>query len=239
MASNRFDLGDADVHVWQASLDISAARLDRFRRLLSPEELGRAERFRISLVRDRFVAARAMLRVLLGNYVDKAPERLEFCYGDHGKPGLSENQVSFNISHCGELCLFAFALQRQVGVDIEHLGRKASIDRIARRFFAFEEIASVIEAPDHGKVRVFFEIWTRKEAYLKSRGVGISVPLDSFALTSGPEAMIIRDDSDTDAGSKWLLRTVDAGSEFAAAICGQGLHWTLKDRIWTPSEELL
>src|SRR5208282_2181592 len=119
------------------------------------------------------------LRVLLGHYLGVAPGGIEFSYGPKGKPRLAAPvDVRFNISHSGGLALFAFTLDCEIGVDVEHIRPLRDMQEIASRFFCAEEATELMSLPAHGREQAFYLCWTRKEAYLKAVGEGLSEPID-------------------------------------------------------------
>jgi 4'-phosphopantetheinyl transferase len=179
-------IGD-EIHVWQAALDRGEEILGQLEVTLSPEEKARADRFHFANDRNRFVVARGLLRELLGRYLHQAPAGLEFSYGQHGKPSLSgENALSglsFNLSHSSGLVVYAFAKKRNLGIDVEQVQRENAGEDIAKRYFSAREVNDLRTLPQEARVEGFFHCWTRKEAYLKATGMGLQIPLDSFAVS--------------------------------------------------------
>jgi 4'-phosphopantetheinyl transferase len=176
-----------EIHVWNAALDRGGDSLGQMEASLSPDERARADRFHFTNDKNRFVAARGLLRKLLGAYLRKSPAELEFSYGQHGKPALSgENSASglcFNLSHSSGLAVYAIARQRNLGVDVEHIRPDFAGENIAKRYFSEREARGLQELPPEERVKGFFHCWTRKEAYLKATGMGLQIPLDSFSVS--------------------------------------------------------
>jgi 4'-phosphopantetheinyl transferase len=228
-------LGTDDVHLWRASLNCEAPVLSRLETALSPDEMARANRFVISTDRNHFVAARGILRELLGAYLLLPPAELKFRYGNHGKPALeakaSDSDLQFNLSHSGGVAIYAFSLGRRLGVDVEHIRPQLAGEDIARRYFAAREVAELLALPTHLRTEGFFLCWTRKEAYVKAHGAGLSLPLDSFtvSLTPGRTAELHAEDSD-----QWALRSVEPASEFVAAMVAEGHNWQFSRWSWNP-----
>jgi 4'-phosphopantetheinyl transferase len=147
-----------------ARLDVDPAALPPLAMLLSADEVARAERFRLERDRRRFVVARATLRRLLGERLSRDPQGLRFVYGPHGKPALEAAELRFNLSHSGELALYAFSAGRDVGIDVEAVRAVPEAERIAREWF-----------PEADYRRFgFLGCWTRKEALAKALGRGIA-----------------------------------------------------------------
>jgi 4'-phosphopantetheinyl transferase len=180
-----------EIHVWDAALDREEKVLRRFEATLSLEEKARADRFHFANDRNRFVVARGLLRELLGRYLHKAPDGLEFSYGEHGKPSLAGANVSsglcFNLSHSAGLAVYAIARERNLGIDVEHAQPDSAGDEIAKRYFSGREVSDLRSLPLEARVEGFFHCWTRKEAYLKATGMGLQIPLDSFSVSLLPE----------------------------------------------------
>jgi 4'-phosphopantetheinyl transferase len=175
------------VDVWFGSLEASEAELARLGRILSEDELERARRFRFSRDRDRYVAGRGLLRVLLGGYTGSPPEALEFAYSAYGKPRLAAvERLSFNVSHSADQIVVAVAPGVPIGVDIEVPDSKPSDELVARRFFSAAEVRDLLALPTDVRPRAFLACWTRKEAYIKARGEGLSLPLQEFDVTLAP-----------------------------------------------------
>lgn len=213
-----------EIHVWRASLEIAAEEVLILGNTLTAEETGRAGRFRFEKDRSRFVAARGILRNLLGRYLNIRPGDVRFVYGQYGKPELSREKgtarICFNVSHSHGLALFAFALNREIGVDIECIQPGPQGDNIAGRFFAPAEIEALGALPPPIRQEAFFTCWTRKEAFLKANGMGISFGLDRVEVSVTPRgpAVLIRIDNSPDEAAQWSLFDLPAGKEYAAAL---------------------
>jgi 4'-phosphopantetheinyl transferase len=247
----RLKLGNDEVHVWRAMLSVGQSVLQSLHSTLSPDERTKVERFYFPKDRDRSIAARAVLRLILSRYLEVEPAQLRFCYNRFGKPALighsGADTLHFNMSHSGELALYAIARGREIGVDVEHVREDFASEQIAERFFSPSEVAMLHALPFNMRTRGFFNCWTRKEAYIKARGEGLSLPLDRFdvSLTPGEPAALLRvseskpevDDEIAGDGkleaSRWSLRELSPGPCYAAAIAVQGYGWQLKCWQWT------
>ncbi len=179
-------LETGQVHVWKLDLGPEIA-VPAERGVLSADERARAARFRRPVDRARSIAARVALRELLGGYLGRAPAAIRFVAGPHGKPALEAGfgvaAPRFNVAHSGRLVLLAFAAC-DVGVDVEEVRRGVEVEDLARRFFSADEADALAASPSAGRARLFFRIWTRKEAFLKAHGTGLSSPLTEFTTTS-------------------------------------------------------
>jgi Phosphopantetheinyl transferase len=227
-------LKDGDVHVWYADLRALAGRLEAFRALLSPDEAARAARFRTEQLRERCVLRRGLLRTLLGRTTGREPASLAFDYGPQGKPSLPGGPA-FNLADCKDDVLIAIAPARELGVDIERLRSVPDADGIAKRFFAPAEYAAFSAVPETQRDEAFLNGWTRKEAFIKATGAGLSMPLDRFAVELVPShpARVLSVDPALRAGaaadwSMFDLRPVP-GTLAALAIRGGGWRPMLRD----------
>ena len=181
-------LGVDDTHLWRVNLDATAADSGAAVNILSEDERARAARFHFERDRRRFMAGRAALRTVLAAYLDRAPADLVFALGRHGKPALEKLGLEFNLSHRGGCGLIAVARGRQVGVDVERIRNDFACEDIARRFFAPAEVVALATWAPAEYATAFFRCWTRKEAYVKARGDGITLGLDRFEVPIDPAA---------------------------------------------------
>lgn len=163
------------VEVWTVSLELGGSRLENLRPLLSPDEVDRASRYRFPRDRDRFVAARGVLRLLLSSYLGSAPEEIRFSYGRHGKPSLAESpeRLGFNLSHSAGRALYAVAMGRQVGIDLEHRDTERDWESLAPRMLTEAERNHLVKTPDCERIAFLIRLWTRKEAFAKAVGWGL------------------------------------------------------------------
>ena len=220
-------LASDEVHVWQAALVAGGLDAEALARLLSPDEMGRADRFRFAEGHNRFVVARGLLRVLLGRYLGAGPAELRFRYGPHGKPGLDaphEQDLRFNLSHSGNRVLYAFTRGREVGIDVEAIRWERDHGSLAERFFAPAEAAALRALPAPARLAAFYAGWTRKEAYMKARGTGIALGLSRFQVSLAPDepAALLHVEGEPDEPARWSLTPIDAGPGYAAALAVEG-----------------
>lgn len=159
-------------------------------RVLSADERERAARFHFLKDREHFIAARGLLRLLLSRYLDLPPQQLSFSYSPYGKPALAGERdctsLRFNVSHSHGVALYAFTLEREVGVDVEYIRQDVVGESIAEHFFSAQEVTSLRALPAGVQPQAFFNCWTRKEAFIKARGEGLSFPLDQFDVSLVP-----------------------------------------------------
>lgn len=237
-------LSSAEVHVWRVPLDLQDAPVQRLQGTLSADELQRAERFYFQRDRRRFTVARGVLRGILSQYLGLEPQQLRFCYSTYGKPALvsttSTMRPRFNVSHSHELALYAVTYNRDIGVDVEHRRTNFACEEIAERFFSPHERAVLRSLPAQVKYEAFFNCWTRKEAYIKARGEGLSLPLDQFdvSLAPGEPAALLATRWAPHEAARWVLRELMPSPGYAAALAVEGHGWRLACWQW-PQESLL
>lgn len=219
---------DGEVHLWRAALDAAPARGAGLERFLSQDETERAARFHFAPDRGRFVAARALLRTLLGRYLGRAPGEIRFGYGPNGKPFVAGDDAAaglrFNLSHSHGLALCAVTRGREIGVDLEWINATMNVEAIARRFFSAREAAALENLPAGQRQRAFFACWTRKEAYVKARGEGLSVPLGDFSVSLGPSEppALLEVLNDPGESSRWSFLSIDPAPACVAAVAVEG-----------------
>jgi 4'-phosphopantetheinyl transferase len=225
-------LPEAEVHVWLVPVAIPAQSCAVLQSFLDEDECERARRFRTRAARERFVVSRGALRLVLGGLTGSSPERLRFarrcgwCGGtDHGKPHLlGHSGLDFSISHSGGLALIAVGRGRRVGADVEHVRRRTDVLAIARGSLSSRERHTIeSQGSDEARRNAFFRCWTRKEAYLKARGVGLAGGLDT----------------DPEHTGGWQIRSLRAPPGYMAAVAAEG-QFALRQRttLWPPNPKL-
>jgi 4'-phosphopantetheinyl transferase len=228
------ELADNEVHVWRADLTDATQAEKNWRTLLSVDESERSLRFRFAKDRQNFIAVRALLRRLLASYLDRAPEKLVFVYSPAGKPALYESEIRFNLSHSGEVALLAFARNREVGIDLELVRRNVEVESIAHRFFSPHEQQELAAIDGDERFQAFFRGWTRKEAYLKATGAGLTLPLSNFdvSLSAGnPDCLLNPKQGQPQAIPSWRLCDLTTSGGYVAALCARGRDWVLRDQF--------
>jgi 4'-phosphopantetheinyl transferase len=224
-------LADNEVHVWRASLRPPPDVLARLEATLSPDERARAARFRFDQHRTAFVAGRGVQRGILGRYTGLAPNALTYREGSHGKPALDGAAaglgIHFNVSNSGDYALYALTRNREIGVDLELLKPMPDGIDIARRFFSAPENEVFAGLDDEVRDLAFFLCWTRKEAYIKAVGEGLSMPLDCFdvAFTPGEPARILRTRGNPAEAERWTMLSLDPGPGYVGALAVEGDGW--------------
>jgi 4'-phosphopantetheinyl transferase len=218
-----WSLPAGEVHVWTASLERSTERVAQMRGLLASDERHQADRFRFERDRARYTVGRALLRALLSRYVQAPPADLDFEYGEYRKPMLAHGPW-FNVSHSGPTALFAFTSATEIGVDVELDHADFARERIAERFFSPSEVHVLRSLPADAQPRAFLTCWTRKEAFIKARGDGLSLPLDSFDVTLAPNvpAGLLRTAWCKEEPRRWWLQDLsDPDDGYIAALAAR------------------
>ena len=227
-----------EVHVWRARTGWRPADIDALSEILAPDERQKAARFYFPIDRERHVIGRAMVRVLLGHLIGATPDDLRFSYNGFGKPYLADDarepRLEFNVSHSGDLILVGLSFGRAIGVDVEQIRGERDVDGIAGHFFSAREQADLAALDPALRHDAFFSCWSRKEAFIKARGEGLSLPLDQFdvSLVPGEPARLLATRPDPAEAAKWTMRNLDAGPGHKAALVVEGAGWTLKTWEW-------
>lgn len=231
-----------EIHVWRASLDQNLVHLQHLVKNLSEDELDRANRFHFEKDRNRFIIGRGILRNILSSYLDIEPHQLEFCYGSRGKPALKtpdrNDWLHFNLSHSQGLALYAFARDRQIGIDLEHIHPISGIDQIVAQFFSAREHATFLALPPSQQLAAFFHGWTCKEAVLKAIGEGLALPLNQYDVSLLPDraAELLSINGDRAAAKQWLLQSFVPAPSYVAAFAIQKRDWQVKCWHWEALE---
>ncbi|MBI3779500.1 MAG: 4'-phosphopantetheinyl transferase superfamily protein [candidate division NC10 bacterium] len=232
-------LGSDEVHVWRAGLNQKASLVQGLLMILSADEKVRAERFSFQRDREHFIVARGMLRAILGRYLQREPTNIRFCYSPKGKPvlaqGLGGDALRFNLSHSHGLALCAVTNGREIGIDLEQVRPDLKVEEIARRFFSSDEVATLRTLPPQMQSEAFFACWTRKEAYIKAKGEGLSFPLHEFdvSLAPGEPAALLTTREGPQESSRWTLQELMPGPGYAAALAVEGNGWRLARWEWS------
>lgn len=206
------------------NLDGAPEHVDAATKTLAEDERERANRFAFRQDRERFIIARGELRRLVGESLGIPPEDVEFQYNPYGKPGLpagfSDDNLQFNVSHSQDVAVYALTRGRRVGIDIEAVRSMPDADEVAARCFSRGELEAYRSLDKEGRRTAFFNCWTRKEAFVKAVGDGLSYPLSDFdvSLAPGEPAKILRVGELTGGECGWELNNIDGLSGFAGAV---------------------
>lgn len=218
-APGSVELTDGELHVWAVPL---TGDPEPFEPLLSAEERLRWQRFRFADHQRRYRISHGALRQILGGYLQRDPAEVAFRSGPRGKPYLAGGGPHFNLSHSGKLALVGIA-HRELGLDVEKVRHLESLTQIARRHFSTGEFERLAALGEGDRELAFYRCWTRKEAYIKALGEGLTMPLDTFdvSLDERPRFLACHDGREDPA--QWSLLDISPGPGFvgAAALRGQ------------------
>jgi 4'-phosphopantetheinyl transferase len=217
-------LAPAEIHLWRIGLRPSQRDLHQRGALLSEDERARASRFRFDLHRDRFIARRGALRIILARYLRVDPGAIEFSYSPRGKPEVPQPRAAgalrFNLSDSDDLAMLGVTLDDLIGVDVEHTRPLQDMDALARDHFSQRERAEYERLAAPRRASGFYNCWTRKEAWLKARGEGIAADLTGFDVTlipgRPPRLRSVRDDPEE--ASRWRLYGFRPLADYTAAV---------------------
>src|SRR5688572_702194 len=217
-------LENNEVHLWLAAVPDCLPDLETLREVMDAEERERAARFRFERDCGRYIVARGVLRLLLRAYLGTS--QFALTTNKFGKPFLQppHDTLHFNVSHSRDLALFGFTQVSEIGVDVESIRPDFATQEIANRFFAPDEAATLAQLGQGERAGAFFNCWTRKEAYIKARGIGLSLGLSTFAVTlkPGETAALVRVDDNADAPPRWTMLNLDVGADYRAAATWEG-----------------
>lgn len=226
------------VDVWKVRLDEPETAGSQAS-ILSPDEKARVGRFHFEKDRVYFMRCRSSLRRLLAGYLQVPAAEICFKYLSGGKPQIADYQnrraLEFNVSHSGSVALIAVGSEQRIGVDIEKIRLDVDAGALAERFFSVRERAGLRALPDHLRVAGFFACWTRKEAFLKATGDGLSFPLADFSVSTGPDvsAQLEEIRGDAKIGKKWFMADLSVGNGYRAAVASDTSRCVVNTYAWS------
>lgn len=229
------DLPEKAIHVWYCDFDLNSKKIDYYNALLSIDEIQKAGRFKFNKDKNCFIITRGILRMLLSSYLKMNPKDLNFKYTSFGKPYLAiENQLKFNVSHSGNMAAFAFYQGREIGVDIEKVKNDFDVLELAQNFFSKTEIVALEKQSIENLPKAFFRCWTRKEAFIKAEGSGLSFPLDKFAvsLDHDIEANLLETQWNTEEKNEWKLFSFIPAAGYVGALAVADANGQISYRNW-------
>ncbi len=225
-----------EVHLWIVNLQRSSLQIAGCFSLLNDAEKNQAQRFVFEKDRNRFTVAHAILRLILGQYLEEPPETLEFTTGPMGKPALPHNSpLRFNLSHSHHLILYAFSLARELGVDIEKQRDQLVNQEIVRNCFSTREQTEWNNLDPGLQETAFYLGWTRKEAYLKARGDGLLASLCDFDVSLTPDQPAVLTSEDAD---RWDLVSFCPEPGSVASLVVEGKNYNLSHWEWREGLDL-
>lgn len=208
-------------HIWVVDLSLVDSRLVAYYDLLSEDERDRVSRFKFANDRNNYIVCRAVLRKLSAQYLKMKPQNIGFAYTDFGKPRFAlETALKFNVSHSGDFAVIGFIKNQTIGIDIELIKQDFDVLEIAHNFFSKKEIEALKHLPKYLNHLGFYRCWTRKEAFIKAEGSGLSFPLDSFSVSidSDETASLLETNWDEKEKDKWSLYPFVPVQNYLAAL---------------------
>ncbi len=231
-------LAEDEVHVWKAVLEVPINTRSALQQVLSSAESAQVAKFYFERDRQHWIVAHGILRTLLGMYLQIAPTEIQFVTNEYGKPSIVAPpqgvHLHFNLAHSGGLALYAFSMNREVGVDVEYMRSGIDHMELAKHFFSPYENEQLRTVSSDLQEEAFFSCWSRKEAYIKARGKGLSLPLDQFdvSLIPGKPASLLASREDAEAATRWSLQALYPGPKYAGALVVEGASWHLSCWLW-------
>ena len=239
-APHDMELGPGEIHLWRHFIDLTRPPESAMVDVLSPDERLRAERYLSPAKRADFIQQRALLRNILARYLTFSPADIVFQYSAQGRPSLDpgthKQQVNFNLSHSGQTVLYTVAYDRTVGVDVELMRQDINIRAIGKRYFTASEVEFLAATASSEQRKIFFKIWVSKEAYLKARGEGLHVPLNSFeTIPTDNKSIIISSLRNDKTDPDWKIELFEPYPDYMGAIAAPGRDWSWRGYDVTPT----
>ncbi len=223
LVTDKITLKKNEIHIWLCDITTMRIELNNFTKVLSKEEIKKANKFHFEKDRNSYIFSHANLRFILAKYLKEQPKEIKFFVNEFGKPFLyssSNDNLMFNLSHSGNFCLIGITLNNEIGIDIEKINPDFSTVEIAEKFFSKKEYESLIQVPKLLRKKSFFNCWTRKEAFIKAVGKGLSISLKSFDVTLDENPKIVRYDKNN--LNNWHLDDIKINDEYCAALVVSG-----------------
>lgn len=231
----QLNLPPGQAHIFRLRLDLPEDRLTALHTWLDDDERHRAGRYHFDRDRRKFIAAHGQVRQILADILALDPEAIRFDHNPYGKPALSgKTDLHFNLTHSRGLGLLGLCTGQELGIDLEVEQREVEIEAIARRFFAPGEVERLLALPAGLRRAAFFNCWTRKEAYIKGRGQGLSIPLDAFevSLVPGEPPQLFERLPERLPSPDWSLYDIYPGPGYTGALAVQGSPVSLSCWDW-------
>ena len=237
-----FNLNSNQIHLWLIDVFNVSNNEHQFDFLLNEDELMKKSKYHFERDRIVYSTSRGILRILLHSYLNVDNDKIVFTYNEFGKPYLNDNQLEglfFNTTHSKKFAMLAFNKNDEIGVDIEHINQNMIKDDISKNYFSPYEISEYSKVEKSRQADAFFKIWTRKEAYIKARGEGLSIPLDSFDITLDPELPKLLRSTTDQSISKWMLYNLEIHDEYCGALVNCGERKQIKKFLINDAKTLI
>jgi 4'-phosphopantetheinyl transferase len=217
-------ISENEIHIWQIDIETQLQYLHTYWSYLSNIEQSRASKFRFEIHKNKYIVRTAVLRILLSNYMRCQPKEIEFKIGEFGKPKLNNSNLGFNLSHSKNKAIIAISKHLQLGVDIEYIDEKIEAKQIANHYFSVEDRKQLYALNDEKLADGFFNIWTKKEAFIKAIGTGLTYPLDSFDVNLDilEKNALTRLENSFAEAKEWNLFSIETFNDFKSALAYNG-----------------
>jgi 4'-phosphopantetheinyl transferase len=228
------DIGLKEVHLWSICLDQTGSSVNDFASILSKEEYNRANSYISETIRRRYIVSHGFLRIILGSYFSREPQEVHIRYACFGKPYLTDHLdqeiIQFSMSHSEEQALFAFAQKNRVGIDLEQIRELPNMEQIVKRYFSARENAEFLQLLPQHRLIGFFNGWTRKEAFVKAIGRGMTFPLRKIEVTLSPNirAELLNAEGYPELLLSWSLYHLEPAPGYLAALAVEGQNFEIK-----------
>lgn len=223
--SDTFSLKENHVDIWRIFISEQINFLDDYNELLSKKEIKKSKAYAFEKDKNSYLIRHAALRQLIGSYLNIEPNSIKFDTQGNDKPILKTPQtLKFNLSHSGDMILIAISPNLEVGIDVEMNKPLPDFANIVKSYFSKNEIDKLFNLSETDQLEGFYNCWTRKEAYIKATGQGLSTPLDQFSVSLIPGAApkLTRVEWDPDELDNWTMFHIDAAQDYIGALCAAG-----------------
>lgn len=214
------DISKNEIHIFKTFSAISETELNSYSELLNSEEKNKAVRFKFAKHRNNFISFRANLRIILSEYLNTHPAKITFSYADKGKPFLSDSEIKFNISHSDNFAVYAVTSQTEIGIDTEKIKELPDALSIAKNYFSEMEVKQFSAVDENNYKQAFYNCWTRKEAFIKAIGEGLSFPLADFSVSflQGEEPSMKWIKDKPEESLQWSIINLDLEKEYITSL---------------------
>lgn len=216
------NLAENEIHIWYGNTALTKDFIPKYYNLLSLDEKEKAKKFRFEKDANQFICCRSLLRILSAHYLNTVPKSINFSYGKYNKPDYNPSKsLKFNVSHSGDYGMIGFALNSEIGVDVEKIKSNFDAFDIAQNFFSELEIKALKNIDIKESKEAFFRCWTRKEGFIKAKSKGLSFPLDAFSVSLDSDSSAELLETKWNHGEKkiWSLYSFKPAEEYISAIC--------------------
>jgi 4'-phosphopantetheinyl transferase len=213
-------LCEDEIHIYRSTLEKPPAEVKQLEKILSPDEIEKAYKFKFETDRNNYIVGRAFLRNILNKYLEIDASKINFSYAEKGKPFIKDSIVKFNLAHSKSYVVYAFTLEKEVGIDLEYLKEMPDAREIAKGFFSKDETHELDKVSEKNLELAFFNCWTRKEAFIKAVGEGLSYPLADFTVTliPGDEPEIIWIKKNPEEINDWSMINIEVKENYISSL---------------------